>query len=248
MLMISACATPAFGTGNIVTQEMDFEDFDEVEISDAFVVKITQGDEYRVILEVDEASLPYLDVHQRGDTLRIRLTPRTVFSFWNINLNSELRAEITMPNLVGLEAHDAARVTVSGFRTGDDVRLEVSDASTLEGDIESGDTRISASDASTIDLEGNRGDVDVEARDASRITLTGEGGNATIRVADASDVDMSEFPVGDASVEANDAGTVTVNVSGTLDAEATDGSRITYFGDPTIGTIRSTDDSTIAAR
>jgi hypothetical protein len=247
-LFLSACTAAPFqvGSRDVVTQEMEFSDFNEVEVSDAFTVQIRQGDEYRVTIEVDEATLDYLEVNQRGDTLEIGLRPRTFFLFWI--WNSTQRAEITMPNLVGIRARDASKIDVSGFNTDGEVRIEVSDASSLEGEIASGDARLRVSDASEVDLEGNRQNVEIEASDASKVRLTGEGQDATIRARDASKIDLSDFPLRDVSIEASDASNVTVDVSGTLDVEASDASRVVYYGTPTMGNTSSSDGSSITGR
>lgn len=246
-LLLSACVSSLQAiTGGVVTQEVEFDDFQAVEVNDAFHVEIRQGNEYRVSIEIDEASLPYLEVNTSGDTLQIGLRPRMDFFLWNFN--STLRAEITMPTLVGVTAHDASRVNVSGFSTDEDARFEVSDASSLKGEINTGDTWLSAADASEIVLEGDRGDVEIEVNDASHLTLVGEGQNAKILAANASHVDLSDFAVEDAKIEVRDASNVTVDVRGTLDAEAHDASHITYTGDPTLGTIDSRDASSINER
>ena len=246
-LLLSACASPLQAImGGVVTQEIEFDNFQAVEVNDAFHVEIRQGDEYRVSIEIDEATLPYLEVNTSGDTLQIGLRPRLDFFLWNFN--STLRAEITMPTLVGVTAHDASHVNVSGFNTDGEATFEVSDASSLKGEINTGDTWLSAHDASKIVLEGNRGDVEIEVNDASHVTLIGEGQNAKIRAANASHVDLSDFAVEDAEIEVHDASNVTIDVSGTLDAEASNASHISYYGNPTIGELHNSDASAIDAR
>jgi hypothetical protein len=248
ILALAACINAPFqgGMGGVETLEMEFDDFDEVAISDAFRVEIRQGDEYRVTLEVDDVTRDYLEVNQQGSTLQIGTRPRFFSFFWIFNATQ--RAEIVMPTLVGLEVSDASHVTVSGFRTDADARFEVSDASNLSGDIETGDTLITASDASRVDLVGDRQDVEIEARDASRVRLEGEGRDVDIRASDASHVDLADFSARDADIEASDASHVTVDASGQLEADAQDASSVAYYGDPTVGDTRTSDASRIESR
>lgn len=249
-LFLSACAIrpiqSAFGEPNLVTEEMDFEDFDAVEVNDAFAVQIRQGDEFRVTVEVDEISASYLRVTQRGNTVEIGLRPRAGIFFWLAN--PVMRAEIIMPSLSAIAANDASRVEVSGFRSDAEARFEVSDASTLEGEVDTGDAWFAASDASRIVLDGNHLDVEIEARDASRVTLHGAGRNASIVAADASHVDLADFPVHDARIEAEDASSVTVDAAGKLDVEASDASHVSYYGEPAMGDISTSDGSSLEAR
>lgn len=242
-LLLSGCQVI---TGSVTSQQIDASDFTHVEINDAFAVQIRQGDEYRVTVEISQGLLRDLEVDVRGDTLTIGLKPRVGFFLWNIG--SVQRAEIIMPTLTDVTARDASHIEVNGFRSDAEARFEIADASSLTGEIDTGDTHFTVSDASRVNLEGSRGDVDIEADDASKITLVGEGQNATIRAASASRVNLSDFAVQSANVEASDASNVTVHVSGTLDAEARDASHINYYGDPTLGDIRSRDGSSITAR
>jgi hypothetical protein len=247
-VLLASCLAAPFqgGMNDLFGQEMNFDDFDRVKVSDAFNVEIRQGDGYQVNIEVDDSIRDYLEVNQRGDTLEIGLRPRGISLFWIFRIFSgKQNAEITMPTLVGIEANDASRVDVSGFRTDAEARFVVSDASRLTGEIDTGDTELIARDASRIELEGNRGDVEIEASDASHVRLVGEGRNATLAASDASRIDLEGFSVQDATIEAHDASRVTVDVSGQLDAEAADASRITYYGDPTVGNTRSSDGSRI---
>ena len=247
--LLTACVAPPMQTGsrNVVTLEMDYSDFDQVEISDAFTVQIRQGDTYRVTLEVDEATREYLDVEQRGDALMIRTRPRRLFfTFWIFDATQ--RAEITMPNLVGVTARDATHITVSGFATDAAAYFAAADASSLRGEIATGDTKITARDASHVELEGDRGDVEIEVGDASTVALTGRGRNVTIYASDASHADLDDFHVQDADIEARDASDVTVYVTGRLDAEAADASHVTYYGAPTVGDTRTSDASSIEGR
>jgi hypothetical protein len=249
-LFLSACAIrpvqSAFDMNNVVTHEMEFEDFEEVEVSDAFAVQIRQGDSYQVTIEVDDISDQYLRVTQHGDTLEIGLRPRFGIFFWHPN--PVLRAEITMPAIEAITARDASTVEVNGFSSDQETRFEVADASSLEGEIDTGDTRLIAADASEIDLEGNRRDVEIEASDASEITLRGAGQNVDISASDSSEVNLAEFTVEDASVEVRDASNVTLDARGTLDVEASDASKVVYYGNPIMGDISTSDGSSIEAR
>src|SRR5690606_12320902 len=150
-----------------------------------------------------KASLRHMEVTTSGDTLQIGLRRRiNTFLVWNNN--RILRAEVTMPALVGVIARDASRVEVNGFNTYDEVHFEITDASVLSGDLDTGDTWLTAADASEIELRGDRQDLTVEAAGASHITLRGAGKTAMVKASDASEVDLAEFTLHDATVEARD--------------------------------------------
>ncbi len=60
-----------------------------------------------------------------------------------------------------------------------------------------------------------------------------------------SDVDLSDFPVADAGIDASGASTVTVNPSGRLDVEASGASNVYYLGEPSLGTIDTSGASSV---
>ncbi len=180
------------GSGNVVTREMDLSGFTRLNVSGAFRVYLTQSDRYRVVISADDNLWDSLEISKSGDTLRIDFKPGTV----GIQ-SATLEAEISMPTLKG---------------------IDVSGASKLTGEM-------------------NTGDLSAEVSGASQFTLEGTGGDLTLNVSGASRADLSQFVVEDANVEASGASQATVNVEGRLDAEASGASRVRYRGNPTLGRI-----------
>lgn len=219
ILSILACQVedfvPIMGSGNVVTQEMPLTGFNKVAVSDAFHADIRQSDSFRVAIRVDEDLIQHLQVTKDGNTLKIGLKGGYSISA------ATLRAEVSMPDLTGLDVSSASHVTITGFKSTEALKVAMSGASHLTGDIEAGD-----------------GEFDVA--DASQVTLRGSGEDVTIDAHGASEVDLGNFSVTDADVKAAGASQVTVNPSGKLDANASGASQVYYVGSPTLGTIDAT--------
>ncbi len=64
----------------------------------------------------------------------------------------------------------------------------------------------------------------------------------------ASQIDLEELTAADADIEASGASNVTVNASGTLDANASGASNIYYLGNPTLGRINESGGSNVDPR
>jgi len=217
-----ACALPELpsislesltGSGNVVTREEAISDFDKVDISHSFDVDIKQGEAFSVLIRVDDNLVEQLQIEKSGSTLKIGLKPGV-----SIVSNATLEAEITMPELTGLDISGASNATISGFKSTENLTVDLSGSSSLRGDIEAGDT--------SFDLSGS-----------SNTNLTGSGGNLTLDASGSSDVDLSEFPVADANLNVGGASTVIVNASGRLDVDASGASNVYYLGEPSMGTI-----------
>lgn len=208
------------GSGNVVTREFDFSDFDEVDIGHAFQGTITQGDDYRVVVRIDDNLEDSLRAEQQGGRLSIGLEQLTTAT------NATLEYEITMPSLAALNASGASQAQLAGFSSGDAFSADASGASRIEGDVASGDLTANASGASTI-------------------ALTGSGGNVRADASGASTIDLAAFTTADANVTASGASNVTVNTSGRLDADTSGASNVHYLGQPTLGNIEESGASNV---
>jgi hypothetical protein len=212
------------GSGNLITQEEDVSDFSRVVISSTFQAEIAPGDDYRVVLTVDDNLLPYLRVEQTGDTLRIGLVEPGV----GVS-DANLKAQITMPRLEAVEASGASKVFLEDFQSDDPLTVNVSGASSLNGDIATGDIAVDASGASTVNLAGFGQDADLTASGAST-------------------VDMGGYSVSNAAADSSGASRIIVDVSGRLDASASGASSVHYLGNPTNVNSDTSGSSTIAPR
>jgi hypothetical protein len=215
------------GSGNLVSREEDIAGFDRIDVSQAFQIDIRQGEEYSVIVRVDDNVVEYLQVVKEGNTLVIDLDSSlsSGYSFTNVTME----AEVTMPSLTGVDASGACDVTVTGFASSESLDVHLSGSSSLEGDIEAGDARIHASGASDVDLTGSAQDL-------------------TLDVSGSSEANLANFAAIDAEVEASGASEVVVNVTGRLDADTSGSSSVYYSGDPTLGRIDSSGSSSVRGR
>ena len=221
-VLLTGCGQSTItGSGNVMTQEEAIRGFDKVEVSHAFKVNISQGETFSVVVHIDDNLLQYLEVVKQGSTLKIGLKTE------RISRDTIREAEVTMPDLTGLDLRGASQVILTGFKSTNALNLDLSAASHLRGDIEAGDVRLDVSDASQVTLRGSAGDVTMDD------------------VSGASTVDLADFPVVNANVTARDTSVITVNASGTLDVDAKSASEVYYVGNPTLGTVNTADDSKV---
>jgi hypothetical protein len=211
------------GSGDVVTEEFPLTGFDKVDVSHAFRVDITQNNTFSVSVSIDDNLVEHLRVEKSGTTLKIGLAPNRDY------VATHPTAEVTMPELTGLEMSGGSRGTITGFESTIGLSIDLSGASSLEGDIEAGD--------SLVDLSGG-----------SDLTLTGSGQDLTIDASGGSDGDLADFLVADANVDASSASTVTVNASGTLNVDASSASHVYYLGSPTLGTIDESSGASVERR
>jgi hypothetical protein len=195
------------GSGRALTREFDLAGFTRVAAGSAFHVRISQGAHFSVTVTVDDNLVDYLDVSRSGDTLRLSLKP-------NVNIrNATLKAAVIMPELTGLDLSGATGTTIAGFSSEKPLAVELSGASHLRGDIQSGDVRFGVTGAATVELRGGAGHLKIKASGASTVNLEG-------------------YATKDTAVQADGASHVTVNANGKLEATASGASSIRYVGKP----------------
>jgi hypothetical protein len=212
------------GSGRMVTQHPNLSDFDRVRVSEAFHVAIRQGEAFEVTVRVDEALIDTLRVRKVGDTLDIGLEPGDGYEI----RDARMTAEVTMPELRGLDLSGASRVTITGFKSKEVLDLQLSGGSSLEGDIEAGETRIGLSGASGARLSGVTRDLQV-------------------RISGASNAELRRFAATDARVDASGASGINVNARH-LQVAASGAARVTYQGDPALGRVETSGSATVSPR
>jgi hypothetical protein len=120
--LLAGCGVVSItGSGNVVTQEEAITGFDRLDVSQGFQVDVRQGDTFSVVIRVDDNLVDRLEVVKEGSTLKIGLEQIRSYS------NATLQAEVTMPELVGLDLSGGSRVAVSG--SGEDISIDASGGS-----------------------------------------------------------------------------------------------------------------------
>jgi hypothetical protein len=178
---ISACGRtdtvdiPA--TGDIVIEHYDLSGFDQVEVAGFFKAEVTQGKEFKVLVEAERALFPYLVVRVRGGRLQVGLKPGIIFNFEE----ASQRVELTLPALSRASIGNHCTMQLVGLSAEETLQLEAADFSTLRGSIEARKVQVDVSNHSSLVLTGS----------ASQVTgKVSDFGSADLADLDATDVDI----------------------------------------------------------
>lgn len=229
-------------SGSAVTKTYDFTGFTAVEAGNAFKVDIAQSENYSISIIINEKIADRLSVSLKGDTLKIGLK-QPVF-----NLHSTPQATITMPDLRGLELSGASDGEAGGFQSSDDFSLNLSGASSLDLDMETGDFSAELSGASRLSGYLKAASSDIEISGASRVTLSGSGGNIRLDFSGASQGNLENYTVANADIELSGASQVSLDINGRLDTDLSGASRLSYSGHPTMGRLKTSGGSSLSPK
>jgi hypothetical protein len=231
------------GSGEIATWDMDYTDFNRIEIGSAFDVTVTRVDSYLVRITIDKKLYEYLKIDQRGDTLRIGLKPNYKYT------ETAQQAVINLPDLHRLELSGASKAVVSGFSVSHSLDFELSGASQLDlGHTIAGNSGFVLSGASKVNGSIEMDDGNFNLSRASSLELKGTGDDVTIEASGASDVALSDFTVTTAGVELSGASNAIINVSSRMDINLSGASDLQYIGEPKLGKLNVSGGSTINQR
>ncbi|HEY90271.1 MAG TPA: hypothetical protein G4O07_00390 [Dehalococcoidia bacterium] len=226
-------------TGKISTREYDFSDFTTIEVACCFLVTVTQSDSYQISVTGREKLFSYIDIDKSGSKLRMSIKP------FHFHTRPMLKVNITMPLLQKLHLSGAAKARVCGFSSQENLGVNISGASTLDIDIEAGKTKVEVSGAGKLHGNMKIADAEFTLSGASRAELTGSADKAKLSAWGASWLDLGDFVLNDTDIDLKGASQAAIKVNGKLDLELSGGSRLTYGGSPTIGTVNISGASTM---
>jgi phage shock protein PspC (stress-responsive transcriptional regulator) len=196
-------------------ESTSLRDFDELELTGKFDVKISNGGDFNVDMVGSEKEKAKYKIYKSGSTLVIEYNGQRNFN-WNVrDFNLEaMRINITMPSLERLEATGFGTVRFDEFSS-DDLDIEIRGPIRLRGEMRAMNLNLTMTGKGEADLSGS----------ATRM-------NARLELA--SKLRAYNMDVVDAIVEASGASSAKVNVSGTLEMEETGLSNIDFRGSPNI--------------
>ena len=171
-------------TGTLTTKDYEFTDFNVVDIGSNYKVDIEYSDIYSVQVTAHENLLKNVIVTRTGNTLKLGLRwPAISFGFRSY----DLKARITMPELVKLTLSGASEGKISGFKSTNDFSARLSGASELELDMETGrfDSVISGSSEMKANVKSS--DTEIRLSGSSDLDLDITTGNFVLKSSGASE-------------------------------------------------------------
>ncbi len=242
-LSLAGCRGLVKGSGELETREYELNNFTNIEISHAFNFEISQSNFYGVTVTADDNLFKYVEAVKTGERLEIGLKPNYGY------ITTHLKVVITMPELRSLDISGASTGFIKGFSSSEVLIAGVSGASSLDlVDIITGDIDFKISGASGVTGSLVAHDVRFELSAASKIQLTGSAVDMTVDASGASRVELGSFSVINVDIVLSGASWGTVNLSGTLDADISGASHLSYIGDPVLGNINTSGASSITRK
>jgi len=183
-----------------------------------------------------------------GGTLIIRMADN--YSRWWKwgNEDYRIKAYVSVNELYALSGSGATNIKIVNGLSAEKLKITLSGASDMRGDIKAGTLLADLSGASSFKGKIQANALSVEGSGACDFEASGSGNDLIVDVSGASSVKMYDYLVKGASVEASGASSVKLNVSGMLKPHATGASSIDYKGTASIKEMHSSGASSVKHR
>ncbi|MEQ8425838.1 MAG: head GIN domain-containing protein, partial [Cyclobacteriaceae bacterium] len=205
------CLEPLSSSARVKDQ-FGLRDFESIELTGIFDVRIDQGEEYSVEVQGSTRQKEHYDIFMENRTLVIDYDNDHERFFWNNDLfeDDKVIINITMPNLRELDVKGAGKLKFRNFRESD-VEIKLMGAIVAEGQI-------------------NANSLDIDITGASFLDLDGRGSFLEADVTGASGLRAYEYEVERAVIEAHGASSARVTVNETLEINKSFASKVSHRG------------------
>lgn len=219
--------------------------FTSIRVSNAIELYISQSNKTEVAVSArSEESRDKIITEVVGGTLIIRMADNNRWWKWGDD-DYKTKAYVSVKELYALTGSGATNIKIINGLSAEKLKINLSGASDLKGEIKAGTLLTDLSGASSIKASIRANAFSAKGSGASSFEVTGTGDDLLVDVSGACSVKMYDYFVKGASVEASGASSVKVNVSDMLKVHATGASSIDYKGAASIKDMNSSGASSI---
>jgi len=223
--------------------------FSAIKISSAIDLYLTQSTVNQVAVSANNnENRDRIVTEVVGGTLIIKMQDNDGWWSWKKWSDTKAKAYVSVKDLDALTASGATNIHLVNKIESPKLKVKLSGASDMKGEIEAGYISIEISGASDYKGQLDAKSLSLDASGASSIELTGKVDDLSIDISGASDAKLFNLLVKGAIVNASGASSANVNVSQLLKADATGASSINYKGDARLQESRNSGASSIKHR
>ena len=223
--------------------------FTSIRVSNAIELFISQSNKTEVAVSAtSEEYRNRIVTEVVGGTLIIRMADNNS-RWWKWgNENYRIKAYVSVNELYAITGSGATNIKIINGVSSEKLKINLSGASDMKGDIKAGTLMADLSGASNFKATVQASAFSVKGSGACDIEVAGSGDDLIVDVSGASSVKMYDYLVKGASLDASGASSIKVNVSGILKVHATGASSIDYKGTATIKDMHSSGASSVKRR
>jgi len=230
-------------------QQRKVPSFTAISVSSAIDLYLTQSNKNEVAVSATNDEIrDHIITEVVGGTLIIRMADN--YSRWWKwgNEDYRIKAYVSVKDLYSITGSGATNIRIVNGVSSEKLKVVLSGASDLKGDIKAGTLLTDLSGASSFKGTVQANAFSMKGSGACAFEVSGSGDDLIVDVSGASSVKMYDYLVKGASVSASGASSVKLNVSGILKLNASAASSIDYKGAAVIKDMKSSGASSVRHR
>lgn len=195
------------GNGKVTEEVRQVEEFDQVKVNRGMNVYITQGSPAKVVVIADNNLHEVIETEVEDGVLKVTINE-------NIRWAKEKKVMITVEKLTGVEATSGANAW-------------------SQNQIMSGNMELKATSGANLTLDVNAKYLKADCSSGANIKLSGLAKEAELETSSGANLKGQELKADQCKMRASSGGNVSSTVVEKLEAKASSGGNIVYFGEPT---------------
>jgi len=216
VILLSSCwfmGPSVKGDGNVTKEERHLAEFTQIKVSRGMNVYITQGSPAKVDVISDNNLHEIITTEVEDGVL-------TVSANENIRWAKEKKVMVTLEKLSGVETSSGSNAWSQGVIKSGEIELKASSGANL-----------------TIELEAN--DLKAKCSSGANIKLTGLAQNAELEASSGANLRGPDLKTENCIIRASSGGNASSGVNRKIEAHASSGGNVVYYGEPNITEISS---------
>lgn len=195
------------GNGNVTEETRQVGEFDQIHVSRGMNVYVTQGSPAKVVVIADNNLHEVIETKVEGGILKVYVNE-------NIRWAKEKKVMVTVEKLSGLESSSGSNAWSQNQIMSENLEMKASSGANITIDVNARYLKAGCSSGANIRISGLAKEANLET--SSGANLKGE-----------------ELKAENCKMKASSGGNVSSTVNGRLEAHASSGGNVVYYGEPT---------------
>jgi len=195
------------GNGDPVSENRTLTNFDKVYSSGSFLVNITPGDRYDVVVKAESNLLPYISTNVSRGALDIDVKGVHI-----LDPSIPIEIEVVAPSLSAIRQSGSGEINAGSFKA---VHFEI---------LESGSGKV----RSTV----HSGTIGVTVSGSGLVILEGDASQADLIISGSGEISADDLLLTDCKADISGSGKMYINITRLLNANISGSGFIYYFGNP----------------
>ncbi|MFY9153897.1 MAG: head GIN domain-containing protein [Prolixibacteraceae bacterium] len=194
------------GNGNVTEEVRQVEEFDQIKVTRGMNVYINQGSPSKVVVIADNNLHEIITTEVRGRVLTVSVNE-------NIRWAKEKKVIVTLENLSGVETNSGSNAW-------------------SQNQIMSENMELKSSSGANLTMEVNAKRLQANCSSGANIRISGLAEEANLEASSGANLKAPDLNVEDCQMRASSGANVSAKVTGRLEAHASSGGNVVYYGTP----------------